>query len=109
MELIHIATTDTFFVDAPKHEGECWICGTRCEQEMGWIGMRCSKCNSVYDSEMGLQRVVRMRRELMNLSRRQMADKCGIKASTVKKYEWVWPSKHYCELTATLIKEPATP
>ena len=103
--MIHICTTDSFFVDAPIIETKCLVCGEICNAEIGWIGERCSACGSVYSPfDDYASDIVRKRREKLGLTRRQIADKLGYKRTTIKNYEWVKPSKKYYEATLQLMK-----
>jgi hypothetical protein len=103
--LIHVATEDTFFRDSEKFEAQCFICRRVATLEWGWVGIRCSCCKKTFDDEGGMSRIVKQRRQLLGLTRRQMGEKTGYKASTIKKYEWVWCTKNYAEATEKLILE----
>lgn len=104
--MIHIATTDTFFIDAPVVEAKCFICGVRCKHEIGWIEERCSNCGSVYSPfEITMPDVVRKRRELFNLTRRQFGELIGYKPASVKRYEWVECTQRYFDATAELMEQ----
>lgn len=103
--MVHIATTDTFFVDAIQFEAsKCLICQQVATSEAGWIGIRCHLCRQVWDSDMWCGLIARRRREVMNLTRRQIAEKAGLKPSTIKRYEFVEISKAYYDFTAKLIQ-----
>jgi DNA-binding XRE family transcriptional regulator len=79
----------------------CPICCKETEGALGWYGYECKECGYMYDGE--LNRVVRNRREILGLTRRQMADKVGLKRATVYKYEKIWPSKKYLDQTMLMI------
>lgn len=102
---IHICTDNDFFVDAPKITVECKICGVVCESEIGYIGMRCSQCGSIYDPfEITVPDIVKKRRELLGFSRKVMAKKSGYSHKTIKKYELVKCTEAYFNKTREFIK-----
>lgn len=103
--MLHISTTETFFLDAiPLAEDRCMICRQEAEQEAGWIGIRCKKCGEVWDEETWGGDIAKRRRELMGLTRREMAEKTGLSPHTIKKYEWTRCSKKYYDLTTKMIE-----
>lgn len=103
--MIRVCTEDDFFVDSIKHSGYCWICCTNQELELGWIGIRCSRCHSVYSIEDSMPRIVKMRRELLKLKRSEFAKLTGYAYATIKHYEFVECSMEYFDKTAEIIKE----
>ena len=103
MIMSHICTEDTFFLDAPTFEGECVICKRTATLELGWVGIRCSVCRKVSDGESGMPGIVRQRRELMKMTRRQIAEATGYKPSSVKRFEWVQCTRPYAAATERLI------
>jgi ribosome-binding protein aMBF1 (putative translation factor) len=79
----------------------CPVCCKDTGQASNWLGSRCNECG--YISNGDLARVVRNRRELLGISRKEIASEMGIKRETVYKYEKVWPSKKYLDQTKMLI------
>ena len=104
----HIATTDTFFIDAPIMNLKCPICEKECKNELGYIGLRCSNCKSVYDLDWTMPDIARRRRELMKFNRSQMAEITGYAKSSIKKYEFVRCTQQYFDKTTELIKKHLT-
>jgi hypothetical protein len=102
----HIATTDTFFVDSiDVGVSKCWICGIDSKHELGWIGSRCDNCKSVYDfTEITMPAVVRMRRELLKLSRREIAEKMKYSIHSIRYYENNRCSSKYYKATELLVR-----
>lgn len=109
MSTMHIATTDTFFVDALRMEAWCSICGHTGQQEIGWIGMRCSRCRSVTNPEDTWPDVVMARRKMLGLTRRQMGEITGFAASTIKRYEFVRCTQSYIDATERAVRERFNP
>lgn len=100
---LDFCTEDTFFVDTPTFEGVCVICKRTATIEVGWVGIRCSVCRKVFDSENGLPGIVLQRRELMKMTRRQIAEATGYKPSSVKRFELVRCTRPYAAATERLI------
>jgi len=102
----HIATTDTFFIDNLQIKSQCPICGVDCTQDIGWIGERCHNCKTVYDrSELYWGEIARLRRQLLGLNRKQMAELTGYSKKTIKTYEFGNCSKSYYYKTNEVIKQ----
>lgn len=81
----------------------CIVCCKDTERIFFSFGDRCEECGYVSDGN--LAQVVQERRKLLNLTRQEIADKIGIKKSTVYKYEKNWPSERYYEQTKKLVME----
>lgn len=85
-------------------QSECPVCWHRGEMELGFIGMRCPKCRRTTSGSERHQ-TVRYRRELLGLSRTEMARLCGVLLATVARYEGRWPSEAYWRRTGELVYE----
>lgn len=100
---IHICTADSFYTDAPSLLLKCVICGHESVHDIGYVSIRCSVCKSHYDpTDMTMPDVVRMQRERLGLSRKEMAELTGYSKRTIKQYELVRCSKVYYEKTLVL-------
>lgn len=107
--MIHISNDETFLIDSIKLESKCVICCKKSTLRLGWVGEKCDKCLSCVDPfEIMACKIVKMRRELMKLSRIEMAKLTGYSRHTIKKYEFTYPSRRYFILTKILIKQTVT-
>jgi DNA-binding XRE family transcriptional regulator len=100
---IHISTKETFMAGAVEYTGFCPVC---CRPDalikQGYLEGFCESCKRYHNTE-ELQRTVKQRRELLGLTRRQMADEVGVKPVTIGNYERNWPSKTYWEQTRQMM------
>ena len=87
--------------DAVDIETTCTICGAVTDHRIGYLDMHCSNCKTYYDP-FELNQIVEKRRKYLGLTRKEMAEKAGVKPATIRKYENYWPSKQYWELIKTL-------
>lgn len=101
----HICTTDSLMAGAPIMEMWCPICTNTAPNELGYIGMRCSVCGAVSNMEDTWPDIVRMRRQKLALSRKQIGVLLGYTRATVKHYEFVRCTKPYIAATERLMKE----
>jgi hypothetical protein len=105
--MIHICTFDSLaagledldFVD------ECRICLKTAKQQTSWVALRCIACGHQYSFDEGTRGIVTSQRRMLKLTRRQLGEKIGYKPSTIKKYEWTWPTKAYREKLNDLVRE----
>src|SRR3990172_12064270 len=96
----HILTNETLLHDAPVINRECSICTIISDLRIGWTGEHCDVCGTTFNMEEGFWGdIVKRRREILSLSRKQMGELTGYKGSSVKRYEWVRCSKPYFEKT----------
>ena len=105
MEITHICKTESLFAGAIELEGICAICGQKGILKHGFVGIYCPNCKNDFDFDGGWSRVVRQRREILELSRKEMAKLTGFAQSTIKQYEFGNCSKKYYKLTEELVKK----
>lgn len=102
----HIATDETFLTDAPEIESVCWICRRKVVHRIGWLGEQCTACCTVYDPfETTSGDIVRLRRELLKRTRRQMAELTGYSIATIRTYEHGSSTEQYLKVTEELVKK----
>lgn len=105
--MIHVCTFDSLaagledldFVD------ECPICLETATQQTSWVSFRCTACKRSYSYDGGFRLIVSSQRVMLKLTRRQLGEKIGYAPSTIKKYEWTWPTKAYRERLNALVRE----
>lgn len=102
---MHISTTDTFFIDAPILKLICWICRRDSNSELGWIGVRCGECGSVWSTDMGLSHIAYLKREFLGISRTDFCKQFGITRKTIRNYESDIPSRIHLERLDELIEQ----
>lgn len=103
---MHICTEESFLINAPEIIIKCCICNKKCKSRIGWLGEKCSNCDSVYNPfDITIPDIVRKRRELLGLTRKQMGELTGYSKYTIKQYEFVRCSKAYYNLTIKLINK----
>lgn len=102
---MHIATAETYMQGAIELTGLCWVCG-RDDQKirLGWVESHCAGCNRYWSMD-NPRGIVRQRRELLGLTRKQIAQKTGVAPRTVKEYENSVPSQVYWVRTWYLVKQ----
>lgn len=93
----HICTAESLRAgceDIPPFE--CPFCGHKTAL-VGWTNAYCTTCMAQLTMGESPGHTVMSVREGMKMTRREIADHAGLKPSTIKKYEWVWPSRKYLE------------
>lgn len=105
MSLVHIATSDSFLVDAVECETTCPLCGVSGKNLLGWNGMRCLECRHDWFLDMAWPDIVRTQRQILRLSRREMGEITGYSPKTIKRYEWVRCSKPYLAAALRVFQE----
>lgn len=102
----HICTTESLYAGgialAPM---ECPICCKVTKQIGGYVGIYCTSCKRDWSSEMWRGDVVRMRRNLLGLSRREMGARLEIPYSRIKGYEIRKCPDEYYEMTKEEVKK----
>lgn len=101
---IHVTTNASLAAGCPKVEGICSICLTEQELTLGYVGIYCTNCNQSPDLAEPLSRVVRMQREYINMSRREISNATGYALSTISNYENSICSKKYAEEVSRLVR-----
>jgi len=91
---MHICTTESFRAGIEQIPGKCFMCGHNTMMP-DWCGGHCDTCHADLSWDGDCSGMVRTVRQSAGLTRKQIADKAGLKPSTIKKYEWCWPSKRY--------------
>jgi transposase-like protein len=89
---VHVCTTESLQAGIDIPAGGCPFCGNKTLQ-VGWVSSDCSLCRASFCDHSGY--TVRSVREGMKMTRKQLAEAAGLKTSTIKRYEWVWPSRKY--------------
>ena len=106
-ERIHVCTSESFIVHEiePMHK-VCPICGQITEQRVTWTGVLCMGCRREYGPDYSLAYIVRKRREILGLTKREMGKRLGYTKGTVHQYEWGdGPSQIYVDKSLQLVKE----
>ena len=99
----HLCTREAFMIDALEAEGTCPICMQKGKHLIGWVEIKCCVCNKYFCLDEGLNIIVRERRKLLGLSRKEMCEKYGCTRKTLRNYENWWPSKKYYEATGKMV------
>ena len=89
---IHICTTESLQAGVDMPPTICPFCRHK-SLYAGWVGQDCRTCGASFSDHMGF--TVRSVREGMKMTRREMAGHAGLRPSTIKHYEWIWPSRRY--------------
>lgn len=103
LAISHICTTDSLRAGIEQEAAECFVCGRK-TMFMDWCGCRCDTCGADTAWDNDLAGFIRSIRKITGLSRTEIAEKANLKPSTIKRYEWCWPSKKYYEWFKTFIK-----
>lgn len=93
---VHICTIQSLAAGVPQQKGlKCPFCHHKGGVIMCWTGLYCGTCG--FDGSWGgdLAGQVRSIREHTGLTRKEIAQRASLQPSTIKKYEWCWPSRHY--------------
>lgn len=102
---MHLATVETYMHDAIEVNGSCPVCCRPDQQiRIGWLDCHCSGCGRYWSMD-DPRGIVRQRRELLSLTRKQIAQKTGVSPRTVKEYENSGPSQVYWTRTWHLVKQ----
>ena len=104
MEITHICTTDSLRAGIPQHAHDCFMCGRETMFD-DWVGAKCDTCGADTSWEGDYAGLVRSVRTRTMLSRKQFSKLIGLKPSTIKKYEFVYPSKKYYQKFRKVIAE----
>ena len=105
---VHICTTKSLYAGAIDIKGACMVCGREdVHLRCGYVGTLCTVCGYDWESEFP-SGTVRQRREYLGLTRREMAERMGLAAATIKNYETIWPSKRYFDETLKIVKRITT-
>lgn len=111
---VHVCTTDSFFVYPDDSffvypelncHSKCVYCGYEVMAESSYIGLRCTLCGNITYFEEWAGYIAKKRREKLNLTRKQIAQKMGLSKHTIKKYEYIKCSQKYSEFTLKLYSE----
>ena len=89
---IHICTTESLQAGVDIPPSVCPFCKQR-TLYAGWVSQDCRTCGASFCGELNYT-VMRVR-DGMKMSRKELAGHAGLKPSTIKRYEWVWPSRRY--------------
>jgi hypothetical protein len=100
---IHVCASESLLAGSIDFVGYCPICCTEeYVQRTGYVGGYCMGCDSHYSFE-DMAGVVRQRRKILGLERRDMAALFAVSPQTISNYENVWPSKKYWQFTKELV------
>ncbi len=98
--LAHVCTTESLRAGIDSPPMECPYCGKKTLLIL-WPSLNCTTCG--YDSE--YRNPIKTMREITGLSRKDIALRTGLKASTIKKYEWCETSEKYLKWFKCFIRE----
>lgn len=102
----HIYTSKTNLAGAIKlPKSICFICTYQTVQYAGYTAVVCDKCGCSYDPfDLSMPDVVKIRRETMKLSRKELSKLSGLATGTIKFYENRKCSTPFFNLTKKLIR-----
>jgi hypothetical protein len=104
MTHIHICTTESLRAGIESEAFECFMCGKN-TMFMDWVGAKCDTCQADTSWEDNAAGLVRSVRKSTGLTRNDIAEKSGLKSSTIKSYEWKSPSNRYYQWFRRFIQE----
>jgi len=90
----HICTTESLQAGIDIPPAECPFC-RHVTLFAGWTSQDCRICRAAFCGDLGF--TVRSVREGLKMSRKELAGHAGLRPSTIKRYEWVHPSRKYWE------------
>jgi hypothetical protein len=90
----HICTTKSLQAGIDVPPTDCPFCKHK-TLYAGWVGMDCSTCRASFCDHSGF--TVRSVRDGLKMTRKELAEQAGLRPSTIKRYEWVHPSRKYWE------------
>ena len=104
--MCHIYTNQTVLASAIKlPKGTCLICTYKTVQFVGYTDAICDKCGGSFDPfEDTIPDIIRKQRELLKMSRKQVADVLGFSVKSVRYYENHRCSRPYYEKIKQLIR-----
>lgn len=106
---MHVTTRESLMAGGERIDGSCPVC---CRENqpirIGHVEEHCAGCGNYFNRN-EQNKVVRARRELLDLSRDQISAITGISVSTIKHYEVNYPSKKYLSVTENLVLERFEP
>lgn len=83
---------------------KCLICCQQTKQKAGYIGIYCYNCKRIISGEEWAGSIARQRREILQLTKRQIGDKLNLSKHTIHAYEWKKCSTKYLDQLEILIK-----
>ena len=86
-------------------ESECPFCCKKTKQKAGYTGVLCLGCNSILSGDEWRGQIVKRRRELLGLTRPQMANLAGKSKHIIKHYEYVKCPDWYMTKTKELMEK----
>jgi len=102
----HICTNESLCNEMKLDKATCIVCCTpNAESSAGYGGIHLKCCNTVIDDSTDKCCIVRRRRTLLELKRKELAELFDKSQYTIKSYEWVKCSKEYFDFTTKLMEE----
>jgi len=89
LKIEHVCTNEDMVaggIDLGKNK--CLICCQISKQKAGYIGVYCYNCRRMISGEEWAGDIARQRREILQMTKRQIGDKLGISKHTIHSYEW---------------------
>lgn len=99
----HICTTESFSTGETMN-GECLVCLYKGKLNVTYVGVLCPKCKYCTDNEF-MGTIAKKRRELLKLTKRQIAQKLGYTTNQIKYFETERCFIEYYEKTEELVKK----
>ena len=102
----HICTHESLVAGGVElGKQECPICCQNNRQKAGYAGILCYGCQTMISGDEWRGDIVKRRRELLGMTRRQIGDIVGRSKHTIKDYEWKKCPERYLDKTAELMKQ----
>ena len=85
---------------------KCVLCCQETKQKAGYIGVYCYNCKRVWSGDEWAGNIARQRRDILQLTKKQIGDKLGLSKHTIHAYEWKkCPEKYLIQLEGLITKE----
>ena len=86
---------------------KCVFCCKTTQRKAGYIGIYCFNCKRILGGEEWAGDIARARRELLQLTKKQIADRLSLSKHTIHSYEWrKCPTNYLDKLEEMLLKPP---
>lgn len=102
---MHLCTAESFMTDAIVFHSKCSICHTHTVLRSGWTDTHCPVCDSYWNHEAWAGYIARIQRNLLGLTRKEIALEYGVGTKTIRNYETSRISKKYSEYIHNRIKK----
>lgn len=88
---------------------KCLFCCQNTKQKAGYIGIYCFNCRRVLTGEEWAGDIARQRRELLQLTKRQIGEELGLSKHTIHSYEWKKCPEDYLQKLESIMLNRLTP